>query len=69
LSASIYDTAPKQLVAVVTECPFPAYVGKTSYVIYQVEDGTLTITGNEPGYPAAPAGFDAPHARKMVFKQ
>jgi len=30
---------------------------------------TLTITGNEPGFLAAPAGFDAPGARKLVFKQ
>ena len=45
------------------------YIGKTSYAIYQLHDGTLTITGNEPGHPSAPVGFDAPGARKLVFKQ
>ena len=62
------DTNPKQLVAVITECPAPQYVGKTANAIYQIEDGTLTIAGNEPGNPAMPAAFDAPGARKFVFK-
>src|SRR5690349_17935506 len=54
------DTNPKQLVAVITECPAPQYVGKTANAIYRVENGTLTITGNEPGNPVMPATFDAP---------
>lgn len=62
------DTNPKQLVAVITECPAPQYVGKTANAIYKIEDGTLTIAGNEPGNPAMPAAFDAPGARKFVFK-
>jgi len=62
------DTNPKQLVAVITECPAPQYVGKTANAIYRVEDGTLTITGNEPGNPAMPATFDAPGARRIVLK-
>ena len=62
------DTDPKQLVATITECPFPKYVGKTSQAIYRIENGTLTIAGNEPGNPAVPAGFDAPGARVIVFK-
>lgn len=62
------DTNPKQLVAIITECPAPQYVGKTANAIYRVEDGTLTITGNEPGNPAMPATFDAPGARQIVFK-
>jgi uncharacterized protein (TIGR03067 family) len=62
------DTNPKQLVAVITECPFAQYVGKTANAIYQIQDGTLTITGNEPGNPAVPAAFDAPGARQIVFK-
>ena len=65
---SLYDTSPKQLVAVITDCPAPDYIGKTTYAIYQVQDGSLTLTGNEPGNPSAPAGFDAPGSRKLVLK-
>ena len=61
------DTTPKQLDAVVTECPFAQYVGKTAHAIYKIEDGKFTLTGNEPGNPAVPAGFDAPGARQIVF--
>lgn len=64
-----YDTTPKQAVVTITDCPFPQFVGATSYTIYQIQDGTLTITGNEPGFPAAPTSFDASGARKMVFKR
>jgi len=66
---SAYDTTPKQLVVLVTDCPMPQYVGKTAYAIYQLENGTLTVTGNEPGNPTVPAGFDAAGARKLVLKQ
>jgi uncharacterized protein (TIGR03067 family) len=61
------DTNPKQLEAVVTECPFPQYVGMTAHAIYKLEDGKFTLTGNEPGNPAVPASFDAPGARQIVF--
>ena len=61
------DTIPKQLEAVVTECPAPQYVGKTSHAIYKIEDGKLTLTGNEPGNPAVPGSFNAPGARQLVF--
>jgi uncharacterized protein (TIGR03067 family) len=63
------DTTPKRLDAVLTECSFPQYVGKTGHAIYKIEDGTLTLTGNEPGNPAVPASFDAQGARKFVFTQ
>lgn len=66
---SVYDTTPKQLVILITDCPMPQYVGKTAYAIYKLENGTLTVTGNEPGNPTVPAGFDASGARKLVFKQ
>ena len=65
----VYDTNPKQIVATVTECPLHQYVGQTSYAIYQIQDGILTLTGNEPGNPTVPAGFDAPGSRKLTFKQ
>jgi uncharacterized protein (TIGR03067 family) len=63
------DTNPKQLVAVITECPYRQYVGKTENAIYQIQDGTLTLTGNEPGNPAMPMGFGDPRSRMIVFKQ
>ncbi len=66
---TVYETNPKQLVAVITDCPVREYVGVTTYAIYQLVDGTLTLTGNEPGNPLSPAGFEAPGARKFSFKQ
>lgn len=61
------DTNPKQLVAVVSECPAPQYIGKTAYAIYRLEAGRLTLTGNEPGKNEVPSGFDAPGSRKLVL--
>jgi uncharacterized protein (TIGR03067 family) len=61
------DTTPKQLEAVITDCPAPQYVGKTAHAIYKIEDGKLTLTGSEPGNPAVPASFDAQGARQIVF--
>ena len=65
---TIYNTKPLQLVTTVTACPFPQYVGLTSYSIYELTDGILTVAGNEPGDPVVPSGFDARSARKIVFK-
>jgi RNA polymerase sigma factor (sigma-70 family) len=61
------DTAPKQLIAIITDSPAPQYVGKTNYVIYQIQGRTFTMVGNEPGNPKAPSSFDAPDGRKFVF--
>jgi uncharacterized protein (TIGR03067 family) len=61
------DTTPKQLDVLVTDCPFPQYIGKTGHAIYKIENGKLTLTGNEPGNPAVPASFDAPGARELIF--
>lgn len=61
------DTTPKQLIAVITACPAPQYVGKKGYSIYQIRDGIFTLSGNEPGKPAPPKSFDAPGGRKFVF--
>jgi uncharacterized protein (TIGR03067 family) len=63
------DTAPRQFVGAISECPFPQYVGKTSLAIYRLENGTLTITGNEPGNPAAPSAFDYPDAARIELKR
>jgi len=65
---SLYETDPKQLLIVITDCPVPDYVGRTAFAIYQLQNGTLTIAGNEPGNPIVPASFDAAGARKFVFK-
>ena len=63
------DTNPKQLVVAIAECPAPEYVGKTVYAIYRIEAGTLTLTGNEPGNPEVPTGFDARGARSFTLKK
>ena len=63
------DTTPRQFIGVVSECPFPQYVGKTSMAIYRLESGTLTIAGHEPGITAAPSAFDAPDAACMELKR
>jgi beta-lactamase regulating signal transducer with metallopeptidase domain len=64
-----YNTTPKQLVVSITDCPMPDYVGKTAFAIFHFQDGTLTITGNEPGNPVMPANFEMPGSRKLVFKR
>jgi len=66
---TLFDTTPKQMVMIIKECPFPQYVGQTACAIYELKDGALTITGNEPGFLAAPTDFDAPHAQKFVARK
>ncbi len=61
------DTTPKQFVAVITDCPVPQFIGKTSHAIYKIENGKFTLTGNEPGNPAVPGSFDATEARELIF--
>ena len=61
------DTTPKQLITVVTDCPAPQYRGKTSYGIYQIQGGTLTLVAHEPGKPAPPTSFNACDSRKFAF--
>ena len=56
------DTNPRQFIALITECPFPRYVGKSSLAIYSIEHGVLKLAGHEPGITEAPASFDAPGA-------
>lgn len=63
------QTSPKQLVGKILDCPEPKYIGKEVQAIYRIETGTLTLTGNEPGNPQVPAGFDAPGARTFVLKK
>jgi uncharacterized protein (TIGR03067 family) len=63
------DTNPRQFIAVVGDCPFPKFVGKTSLAIYKLEDGTLTLTSSPPGKSEAPSTFDARGAAHMEFKR
>ena len=61
-------TSPKQCVFAVRDCASPDYIGKTSLAIYKLENGTLTIAGNEPGNPEPPESFEATTARRFEFK-
>ena len=63
------DVNPKQVVFSITECPAPKYNGKTSYALYQIENGSLTFAANEPGSPEPPASLDAPGTRRFVLKR
>ena len=63
------DTNPRQLVSLTSACSSPECVGKTVYAIYRIEDGTLKLTGNEPGNPEVPASFDASGARQFEFRR
>jgi len=63
------DTTPKQFIAKITACPFPDYVGKTSRAIYKIENGTLTITANEPGKEEIPADFDTAESACIEVKK
>jgi uncharacterized protein (TIGR03067 family) len=63
-------TEPRQLRSVVKACPAPELVGKISFAIYKIEDGTLTLVGNKPGNPAMPKGFDGDAtSRTFTFKK
>jgi uncharacterized protein (TIGR03067 family) len=63
------DSNPKQLIGVISDCPAPDYVGKTVHGIYRIEEGTLTLSGNEPGTPVPPDTFQAPGSRTFVLKK
>jgi uncharacterized protein (TIGR03067 family) len=62
------DTTPKEWVGTITDCANAEYIGKKAYAIYRLENGTLTIAGNEPGNTDIPATFDSPGSRGFVFK-
>jgi len=66
------NTDPKQLTAVITQCPQAELVGQTVEAIYQLETdpqggGRLVITGNAPGNPQRPTGFGDRQARQIIF--
>jgi uncharacterized protein (TIGR03067 family) len=63
------DTNPRQIVGMVTECHSSQYIGKTACAIYRMDGDMLIVTGNEPGNPNVPSGFDAPGARHFVLKR
>jgi uncharacterized protein (TIGR03067 family) len=66
------NTVPKQLTAVITQCPITQYVGKAVAAIYQLETddqghGRLVITGNAPGNPQRPSGEGDRESRQIIF--
>ena len=63
------DTNPRQMICLATACSYPPCIGKTVYAIYRIEAGTFKVTGNEPGNPDVPSGFDAPGARQFEFRK
>jgi uncharacterized protein (TIGR03067 family) len=63
------DKNPKQLTGVITASPDPEDIGKKFNAIYKIEDGTLTITANDPGEPAMPTAFDAPDMDKLIYRK
>ena len=61
-------TSPQQFRAVVTECPFPDYIGKTSLGIFAINGDRLSFVANEPGVAKAPKGFEGDtSSRYFVF--
>jgi uncharacterized protein (TIGR03067 family) len=62
------NTQPRQFDVHLAECGYPEYTGKTAHVIYKFEGDTLTVASAEPGEPA-PASFDTPNHRLMLFKK
>ena len=63
------QTAPRQLVGTIAECPAPEYVGKAVNAIYRIDKGVLTLAGHEPGNPAMPKGFSADQVRSFELKK
>ena len=66
------NTDPKQLTAVITQCPVSQYVGQTVAAIYKLQTddqghGRLVITGNAPGNPQRPTGSGDRRARQIIF--
>ena len=59
------EMTPRQYIAVISACSFPQYVGKTGMAIYRIDGNALTLAGNEPGNPAAPATFTDPEAARL----
>jgi hypothetical protein len=66
---TLRDSNPRQLIGTITECPDSDYVGRTVHSIYRIEAGTLILTGNPPGDPEVPPGFDAPGSRNFRLKK
>ena len=61
---------PKELVAVVKDCPAAQAIGLTAHAIYKLENGTLTLVGHGPGDATTPATFSGDaNSRIFVFKK
>ncbi|MEO7318980.1 MAG: hypothetical protein ABIZ56_08335 [Chthoniobacteraceae bacterium] len=61
---------PLQFRSLITECPFAAYVGKTSIAILAIDGDRLSFVGNKPGDMTPPRGFEGGgHSRHFVFNK
>lgn len=66
---TVYDTKPKQLIVIISDCSDHDFVGAACNSIYQLENGTLKLGGYEPGDPVAPADFNASGVRTLEFRK
>ena len=63
------DVNPKQVVLSISECSASKYIGQTSYGLYWLDNGTVTLAVNEPGSSEAPSSFETPGTRHFVLKR
>jgi len=63
------DRSPRQLFAVITECPFPQLVGRTANAIYRFEKGDLRMAARQPGDEMPLNAFGDPTASEYVLKR
>ncbi len=54
---TIYDTDPRRMDCLITDCNYPEYIGKTAHAIYKIVGDTLVMAGNEPGNASIPSAF------------
>ena len=66
--SAVAQADQNQLVAKISECGFPQFVGKSSFFIYKVENGKLTLVGHKPGDLNPPKDFEGDAtSRTFVF--
>ena len=63
------NTTPRQALFTISDCAAPKYVGNIAHAIYELKDGTLTMSGTEPGSERTPAAFNEADARQFEFKK
>lgn len=66
--AFVPGTDPQEMTATITNCAVPDYIGRTAHFICTLENGVLSVAGNEPGSVEAPKSFDPqPGTRIFAF--